>query len=486
MADRKIKPTVDALINKLVVILSCGITALVFLLIFSDTTSPLFSEYHVGVDSIFYMQHGKRLLYQLTSGISTSGISPMTLIQAFGQFIYNGRPGAFIVQFIFFVSFIYLALKITKLRILKLPCKAIVLLVCLSFLAITFEGGNLQEEFALPLLALCLYLGLKDYIWNDSEDNPPLNALIFGFSFGFLIFLKVISVATLLAIILAISFDLILSKNIRNFLQNLFYGFLGLAAALTPLLIYGLLNDTLALIISRNFFSGITYVADSGSISLLERYHIFVFVPILLSIGSAYMERQNRRYLIFIASNTIIMTIALYAGRYYLHYATLNVLTLLVALAVILKEENIDFLYNYIAKNSLIKQFSVVLLVGIIVFSAISLRLINRQISMEPYIFNEYNIEKPFADIIDIIPAEEMDDVLAYDVSPAWYYVTDTIPYGDYMGYWMSYYSSINPDVKDIVDSIIASNPKWIIVKAGSSDSNIFLQEKLKSDFKKM
>lgn len=481
--DSRTKLTAGVIVNESINFSPCIIIALLFLLIFSDTTSPLFSKYHIGIDSIFYMQNGKRLLYQLTNGISTSGISPMSLIQAVGQAIYNGRPGAFIMQLVFFASFIYITIKLLGLKIKKYYYKAIILLVAFIFLAMTFEGGNLQEEFALPVIVLCLYIGLKDYIWNDRKSNPPFNAFIFGLSFGLLLFLKVISVATLCAIILTIVLDLGMHKNTKNLLQNLGYGFLGLAAAIIPIIIYGLLNDTLRLIISRNFFSGVTYVIDSKPISLSSRYHLFVFVPIMASVFSAFLERNNRRYVIFVISNAIIMAIALYAGRSYLHYATLNVATLIVALAVIFKEENTAFVYNYITKHNLIKLFAVIVLLGFISFSAIPVRLINRQLGMDSFLFNDSQLDNPFAEIIAVIPAEELNEVLAYDVSPAWYYVTNTIPYGDYIGYWMSYYASVNPDVKEIVDSIIASNPLWIIINTGKSDSNIFLQEQLDAKY---
>ena len=104
-------------------------------------------------------------------------------------------------------------------------------------LAPTIEGGNLTEEWSLPLLFLSMYLAL-DFIVEEKELHKPVYGFIYGVCFGIIALIRITNTVMICAAVLTITIYLIINKQWRNLLWNAVAFLLGVGAAFIPPLIY--------------------------------------------------------------------------------------------------------------------------------------------------------------------------------------------------------------------------------------------------------
>ena len=442
--------------------------SLFFLLVHSRGTSPLYPIYYYGKDSIYYIYDGVIFLHSILTGHATTNISTLTVIQAIGQLVFSGKIGAFIVQLFSLSIFFAIVIIYLNQNIIYISGKFFVFLSICAYLGLTIGDGNFGEEFALPFL-IYAYISFRNNTNILSEQNKTrLKQVIIGIIFALLLNLKVITVATICAIIFADIIDSLLSKEWLIVIKKALTYLGGVLIIAVPYSIYGIVNNNLQLILSRYFFSGIKYSSSRNfSFSDLSRYDVFFFsfllVPILFSLILLRIVKYDRRFNLFIVANAIIIFIAINSGHHYSHYLMINVITLLIALSEFIKE-----LYKIEKKSTSIKLIQSKILLSILWSSLITILLVTIILKIEDInIFRrEYKkADKPFVEISNQIPPEQINDVLLYNVTPSWFYVNQTIPIGDYTGIWMTYYASINPAISAHFVTFLDFKPKWVLVR---------------------
>src|SRR5665647_3725729 len=248
--------------------------AFVFLLFYSYSTSPLYSNNFGVLDSSLFMLIGKGI---------TKGYMPyldlfdhkgpiLFFIEAFGWLIMPNRLGNFFIHWVFMVANLTLIFKIGQLFLNK-KWSWVPIIFFLLILTVTFEGGNLTEEYSLPFLFLPLYLSLKSLKEesNGKAQHPPLYALIYGICFTLIIFIRLNNAVLIGAIVLAIMIHLISNKEYRNFFDNVLTFLGGAIFVFSAIAIYFLINHAFGEMLYATFLfnfkyaetaKGITTVAD--------------------------------------------------------------------------------------------------------------------------------------------------------------------------------------------------------------------------------
>ena len=197
--------------------------AVLFLLVFAYGTSPLFIDNYGISDSAIFLLIGKGI---------TAGYIPyvdlfdhkgpvMFFIEALGWWIWPNRFGNFLVQWLFMAANLVLIFKMGRLFLAKKWCW-IPVVFFLLILAATFEGGNLTEEYSLPLLFLPLYLATKYFKLEPlgKAKHPPIYALVYGICFTVIIFIRLNNSVFIGAIVLVVMIQLLVNQSFRNFFDN--------------------------------------------------------------------------------------------------------------------------------------------------------------------------------------------------------------------------------------------------------------------------
>lgn len=437
--------------------------ALVFLLLFSTSTSPL--SLSAGYDSAFFKLVGKGML---------NGKMPykdffdmkgpyLFLVECIGQVVCYGRVGIFIVQCVNLSISLIIVCKIYELFNINNVIQELALLIpCFWLLSVSFEGGNLTEEFSLLPLLLCLYFSLK-YYKNCKEEgiykHNPKWAFLYGICFGFIALIRITNTALICSIILCICVVLIVNKEYKNLWNNA-VGFIGGVILIAlPVIIYffkaGMLNEMLYTV----FVFGYQYSAEKGLIDHIkefnerkEFYSFFLAAPII-----SIFYTKDWKMILFALMASISTICALITGNNYLHYYTL-VLPL-----IIIAEVEIREVYK--------RRLSLNLLIMFFVIASVYPMCNNVKHSIGrsyKLCFDHKSFKENLyaIDIVKQIPESDRDLIFSYEVPLNWYEYTNTFPCIKYCG-WQNHYVELDPSIEyDLRDELIETSPKWIILPA--------------------
>ena len=176
---KKITENIIQIINKPYSWLFLLPLSFVFLLIYSDSTSPLF--FKQGWDSAIFKVMGLGILEgKLPYRDIFDHKGPLLFyINALGQWIIPGKTGIFILENLFLSTTLLFIVKTASLFVDKGKSYliAIFFLIGLSGL---LDDGNLSEFYILPFISVSLYCCMK-YFTGKSDIHPLSYSFFFGF-----------------------------------------------------------------------------------------------------------------------------------------------------------------------------------------------------------------------------------------------------------------------------------------------------------------
>ncbi len=123
-----------------------------------------------------------------------------------------GEYGVFLLQCIALAVKLLLCIKCNIKFFGGYENSIILLIPFLTVISVTMEGGNLTEEWCLPLLILCLYLTL-DFFHIKNEKHRYICACIYGISFGFIALIRITNATLICAVVLSVTVELIQRKE---------------------------------------------------------------------------------------------------------------------------------------------------------------------------------------------------------------------------------------------------------------------------------
>lgn len=303
--------------------------SILFLLIFSLWTSPLYKNWY-GCDASFFTMAGRGIINGWVPYRDFFDLKGpyFFFLEALGQFLCEGRTGAFIIQI--FALFFALTLMIKTCRLFVSSRKtAFITGIFLIFHASTLWGGNTLEEFALPLNLLVIYLTLRDLQRDDNIRSS--SSLVTGLCFAVMLFSKATVAAPLIGLVLSIIIYFIKSRRFYDLLAYLIYAFLGTLLGITPIFIYffmhGMLSDMLYAVFLFAFKRSTDFGTDfsiSWELKISGCYFAIVFV--LCQIKKKNTDVKKPKLCNFMLTSVFLMAlitaILLHLGDPFIYYFT--------------------------------------------------------------------------------------------------------------------------------------------------------------------
>ncbi len=269
------------------------------------------------------------------------------LIDVVGILIDKER-GIWILELLTICSTFVFLYMIARLKCNKLVSLLILLLSSASLFKY-FEGGNLVEEFALPFIAISIFIFL-DYFLNSRINVCRL--IVCGFSFGSVCMLRINMVAIWFVMCLGVLYQNIRKGNYKELLRFCYFFMIGIAIICVPIIIWLIYNHAFLEFIDDYFVFNNLYSKAMGmgsEMKITMRGQAFitflndgvVLFSICILIYNYIREKQifDFFYLAYIFVN--VMTVAL-SGRSFMHYGMVLVPALVYPFACLGKWCNND------------------------------------------------------------------------------------------------------------------------------------------------
>lgn len=452
--------------------LSFLIIAIVFLLRFSTSTSPLFIEN--GNDSAVFLMLGRffHAGYTPYADFFDHKGPILIFIEALGYYLspQNGRLGIFILQIINLFIIQLLIFKTAKLYLSNLYSYTTVI-ISLLFLRFTIEGGNLSEEYSLIFLILSLYITFKYYLSTNSFISNK-SMFLLGICAAVIIWIRLNNTATICACLIFIIIDQIKEYGLkRTFL--LFLSFLvGLVCISIPIILFFIYKNAFIALIDANFLFNLKYLASNNddSVSIFDSVTSIIeylskstlpFIVLFLGVIIEYKRIHQKKILLLGILLFIFSWLASQMGNLYYHYMMINIPCLVLGLTLIFK-----FLlekHNSKQQGRIIACLSVVLLITLIIYG------FNKRLKK-----SEDNIIKinEAQSIVNLIPQTDYNSVYTYCVRPFYLPSLPILPSYKYF-IQQEWHAIADPTIIEQIDNmLLQDSPKWVITQFRAKSSN--------------
>ncbi len=227
------------------------------------------------------------------------------------------------------------------------PFCVAVTVICLAMIHENLEGGNLTEEYAMPFIAVGLYV-FADYFNNGKSSFTKL--LLCGFCGGCVLMLRPNMAVAWLIFPIFVFINEIREKRSKKLITYCIYFVGGVLVAILPFIIYyaaiGALGDLFDAYIIFNFeYSG---TAGFGEIVRIMLYFatplVFLSIGVLIiSLFAAGKKLFNTAYLIYLLVSLWSLSIS---GNPFNHYALILIPSVSYPIALLFSKFKQDFFEN--------------------------------------------------------------------------------------------------------------------------------------------
>ena len=443
------------------------ISSIVFLLINSTSTSPLYIGH--GPDSAVFIILGKLLLAGKTPYIDFfDHKGPMLIfIEAFGQSLAsNERTGLFILQCISLTISSSIIYKTSRLLLPQLYSLSIVF-ISFIFLRYTIEGGNLTEEYSLPFNMYALYVAFS-FLLAKVKIIKPIQSIGLGICSAILFWIRLNNMNVLTASVIFILIIFILNKDWKYLLNFLVAFFVGFFIISVPIIIYytlylGAFYD----MIYASFIFNLKYInmEDNASVMNSTQLILYIFrawIPfIVLFVGTILIYSKNKNYQFILLGSLLLIIgfITTHIGSAFSHYMMLNIPCLVIGLIFILYS---IYSYNKSVRLSII-IFSVILIPAFIALFISFLQI-------PPKTGSEF--DKNTEEIVSKIPLNERNSVYPYHTSSRFLATAQLLPCYKY-SIMQEWHMRSDKSIKDQINGMMEHNPpKWVVTQYRSQSTN--------------
>ena len=449
------------------------VISIVFLSFASYFTSPLTSIY--GSDSSFFQMVGQAM---------TKGFLPYRdffdmkgpyffLLQYLAQVISYGRLGCFILQAANMTVTLWFASRCIRLGLKKCSIFMELLLLAPSalVLAVTMDGGNLTEEFALPSLVIALYMGLRSLEGNKA---PAGYAFIYGILFGFNAFSRITNAAFLCAVVFTVAVQILIAKRFKELWTNAAAFIAGVIVAfLPPILFYagkGILSDMLQSV----FAFGVSYATEggiAGRFSLFSRilgWELMLLSP--AAVLAVFQQKSLSEWLLALSSFIFVSLIFL-LGNAYVHYFVLVIPSMIYAAFLLTKYMPHT---PAAARRACAALLTLCLFAGGVYLQKFSFtRAKNRMVEFisqqAAWGYSWQSVTGIAGERLGIaasIPEDELDSVYVYGLPMDFFCQMDFFPCNKYCC-WQDHYVELEPSIgQELRDYFAQTSPKWFLVRS--------------------
>lgn len=460
--------------ERLWVLSSFLLLSAIYVILASDTTSPLYATAPMRVpsaDSGTFQVIGR---YWLTEGVLPykelfDQKGPFIfLINGLGWLLTDNVHGVCVFQTLAVGTALYLSYLTVRTEYDM--CFSLLTVLCTFFvLSMLYGQGNTVEEFNLPLTAAALMGFFRYARQQEAEpetDHAPGWAYVYGLAVAWYLLCRGSDAIPVCLGILILGVYLLIKGKIKNLLLNILFGLLGMASFLIPFLIYfsrqGILEEFWYGTIGFNLrYIGTdtgSWIREASVFSLGKL--CFLALPILSLLAAGVMALLKRRILRgFLWIAFAVSAAAFYVtSRGYHHY----LITFTPYFPVALGE-----LYDLWARDSekrsvLLRRATAALLLMLACLGGKQgcnyLETAQFFWTPEPHM--------PLMDLVDRIPREDRNKIVFYNMLASYYLAADIRPCCRYFAF-QDWQGNISPEMMDrITGELKAGKAKWVIACA--------------------
>ena len=413
-------------INKKNILLILGILliAIVYLIIFSTNTSPLYN-----------WQVGDAAVFRMDGIFASKGLVPyldffdhkgpfLMLVEYLGACISTKPIGNLIVQ-IPFIFFSFFGLK----RIVDLfvkdgnNTKRIILYIVSILVYNIYVPHNMTEEYCLPFIIWSGYFALK-YIMNQEKTHKYIWSFLYGVTVMACAFTRLTNVIPLVGIMIVGMVVMIKRKD--RFFRNLLFILIGMILFALPFVIFFVANNALYEMIYATIIYNVRYATSIGTdyslmliLKVLVRQLLLIIFAIIISIVSIVRKKNTEIASAVLISSVLAICLQIITNIKVGQYVAVQAPILVIAacLLIDLKSERIIgkvFLYGLsicgLAVLTLNNAVSVTDLV----------KIRNNSVT--------YDFEKESKEIISQVDDVKNAKIVAYNVQAYFYVAADVEP----------------------------------------------------------
>lgn len=449
------------------------------MLICSGFTSPLYPHY-IGLDcSVFLI---------MAKGITNGKIPYIDLFDHKGPifylmetigYLFGGRTGVFFFQCVLLILDLFIIDRIFELF------NAGFLVATVSFLSLfftLFQHGNLTEEFSTPLILAIVYYELK-FLLSKNEKHSLFAAYFYGIILGLLAFIRVNNAIVPCALLLCIVIILIHKNQWSNLLGNIISGLLGLVTVTFPICFYYYRHNALYDLLYATFLYNLIYAKNNTHYPIMSSflYYLVLFMPGICAIVIFYTKwkiERNRAYssLLF----TTVMTYGMLAyTNVYMHYFVLGIPLFVISVAAVGSNSSIVEIWDNRAVpyfRELCKIISDLGVIHILTVSVVVIYIGLSAVSVCPAIYKTYLTDVAYDEYkqiqtgASVIPEDERDSVIAFNVLANYYYHADINPCYKYFTL-QNWFTTEKVNVHDeFMQYLINEHPLWVVIQDDETD----------------
>ena len=251
--------------------------------------------------------------------------------------------GVWVFEFIFMTITFFMLYKIARLKT-RIFSSIVVALTAMTLLFTYFEQGNLTEEYAMPFIAIGIYIFL-DYLLNNKISWYRI--VISGISMGAVCLLRPNMIAVWIVFCTAIFFRKIIEKDWKQLGQFVGWFLAGFALIVIPFIVWLIVNGALQACIEDYIIFNMQYTSvEGGRASLGAKWNsFFTFVSSTIYIFALFGIVYNLKkklfvdftYAVYMVIGVILLCLS---GMTYGHYGMVLVPVVVYPLSLII--ENIE------------------------------------------------------------------------------------------------------------------------------------------------
>ena len=446
------------------------------MLVFSNTTSPLYPNSY-GVDSAFnrFMGLMVRRGKTLYSEIWDNKGPVLFFIQAVGT-LWGTHNAEVTLTFLMQIA----ALCCSVIFLFRagaevFPARdkvrgAVFAVVCgMAVLAKVMEGGNLSEEWSLPMISCSLYLLVK-YAAHvvDEPLHPRRYSFVHGICFALIAFIRVNNAVSVCAGLLGVGIYLIHRGKLRNLYENILSGLLGIAVVTIPVVVYFLAKGALGDMLYGVFLYNVKYASQRSHKTFAGTDALERFLPIAACFLILFIRLIRERRLRLIDGMLLLIVTAnavmLWNSNVFLHYYIIFVPVFLLVLMLYADIPSVPELLTALA-----------------VFAF----FLWDDIPLAASLPDAANAPDRFA-YAAAIPEAEKNPAMVLYASPEAYLNSGLIPCSRYAAYHFAHFP-VDPAMKEeFLKDMRENKPNWILYLSGYEGIIREVQEMLDSEYEKM
>ena len=406
--------------NKILLTSLFFVSSVIFLVIFSWSTSPLFK--FAGYDSSVFKAMGSFMADGLTpyKDFFDHKGPVIVFVEWLGYGLTKNDYTLLLLQAIFLTLALCGVYKIAKLflnnkksiwlTILTLP-------ICSLFMS--GQHGNTVEEWILPLLIWSSYFSVKFFAYKQKEHNYKYS-ILYGVTVAFAAFSRATNAIPVLILVLVIFIYLLKQKAWKNILKNILAFVVGALIITIPIFIWFGVNGAFKEMIHATFVFNYEYtkhrafISDTGRLLRhTARYLLPLIFAVVLQIAMIVKKKDVWLNVALIIQSVVAVVMQL-TSPLFPHYLTIWIPTIVVTLVLVVKDYGVMKIF--------VRGYVALLIVIFIGTNFISFKRYNDFLSDN---YKSYNAS--CEDIGNHIP-DKNKNVLSISVNPYIYLSTDTKP----------------------------------------------------------